>query len=161
MLLLIALLFLGQSACDMDSLGVKLWERPRAALIRHDIYLDGGYAVLGNWNGKSWALDDGETGPSANASVYRLSLNESFELDGDAKPARFMAIPENVKQTAWLDGAMFGDYDEFYVWGYTISLSPETALLMITVECTLLEAPTLAAKSPCLYTMRQQAGSKI
>jgi hypothetical protein len=111
-------LFLRFCSCDLNSLEIASWDRPRAALIRNDIFLEGGQITTGNWSGPTgsdlaWPTTDNVV----DSNIYRLSLNESFSLDGTNNPAQFHEVVGGYSAIPWFDGYMFADYDEFYTWG--------------------------------------------
>lgn len=94
---------------------IARWNRPRAALIRNNIYLAGGQIDLSDYaDGKF-----GQNEPYVNSSLLRLSLNESFDISG-GNPAGFESILEDNLDVTWLDGFMFADWDELYTYGFVI-----------------------------------------
>ena len=118
MLLRLAVLCLIASAdlsqSDFTSQQLAQWDRPRAALIRDNIFLDGGVI----WNG---SLTNGKWGQgpefySGPTSLFKLSLNESFDIGG-GKPAIFKSVEEGNPSSTWYDGLMIANYDEFYTYG--------------------------------------------
>lgn len=108
---LIAIIDLSRS--DLTSREIASWDRPRAALIRNNIYLHGGIIQNGSFIDGDWA----ESSSYLDTALFKLSLNDSFDISGDT-PARFESIWKNNGGTLWLDGFMVADDDEFYTYGY-------------------------------------------
>lgn len=98
---------------DVTSDQIAAWDRPRSALIRYDIYLEGGILKTGTFNGEKWS-------PSPtryeDATLFTLNLNKSFDIHNN-KPAIFKPTDTTISPVPWLDGFMVADYDEFYTYG--------------------------------------------
>ena len=110
--LLCLLAFFILSRAELSSWKIAQWDRPRAALIRDNIYLDGGWIMIGNWTDGKWA----DTTDYRKDSILKLNLHEPFDIKG-ATPAVFQTVEEGDPQVTWLDGWMFADWDEFYIYG--------------------------------------------
>ena len=96
---------------------IAFWDRPRAAIIRDNVYIEGGWLQTGNFTNGSWDLKSLATFNPSDGLLFSLSLNQSFDIATDGTPALFETIPEYAVQNFYLDGYMFADYDEFYAWG--------------------------------------------
>ncbi|KIX01879.1 uncharacterized protein Z518_09606 [Rhinocladiella mackenziei CBS 650.93] len=106
------------------------WDRPRAALIRDHVYLEGG-RIHHN-------LTDIVT--SSDGFLFKLNLHRSFGISGDSPPAVFESIDEGPITNYYVDGFMFADYDEFYAYGGLFDSSGNTQTDR-TVSCPLYDAP--------------------
>lgn len=101
-------------ACDdYKSSDVCAWDRPRAALIRDHVYLEGGLLRL---------ADNGSCKKSTNAKptngyLWSLNLHVPFDISLQDTPALFESIDEGPLKNPYRDGYMFADYDELYAWG--------------------------------------------
>ncbi len=102
------------ASCDYTSKQIGTWDRPRAALIRDYVYLEGGKIQTGAWKDGAW---DVATVTITQGALFNLSLHEAFGVYEDSPPAVFQAIPEAAVNNYYLDGYMFASYDEFYAWG--------------------------------------------
>ena len=100
--------------CDLTSEQIGTWDRPRAAVIRDYVYLEGGKMQTGSWEDGSWNVS---TVTITNGALFNLSLHRGFGLLDDSPPALFEPILEAAVDNFYLDGFMFADYDEFYAWG--------------------------------------------
>ncbi|KAK4938510.1 hypothetical protein LTR10_021042 [Elasticomyces elasticus] len=103
------------ASCDYTSLQIGAWDRPRAAIIRDHVYLEGGNPSIGTWNGATWTI-----GPSitvSNGVLFNLSLHQPFNVSDKQAPALFTSMIETEVGNYYVDGAMFADYNEFYAWG--------------------------------------------
>jgi hypothetical protein len=89
------------------------WDRPRAALIRDHVYLEGGWLQLGE-NG---SCKTHSTAKSSIGFLFNLSLHEAFDISSPDTPALFESINEGTLTNFHFDGYMFADYDELYAWG--------------------------------------------
>lgn len=99
---------------DLTSEQIGTWDRPRAALIRDYVYLEGGKMQTGAWENGSWVV---KTVSITNGALFNLSLHRAFDLTEDGPSATFESILEPAVNNFYLDGYMFADYDEFYAWG--------------------------------------------
>ena len=104
---------IGVVVSDLTSLEIAQWDRPRGAVIRHDIWLEGGWIQIANWTGGDDGKWDGRPTTFKESYLFKLSLNRSFDISDASSPARFQAMATNTVPTEWLDGFMFADYDEF------------------------------------------------
>ena len=102
-------------AGNYTSHGISSWDRPRAAVIRDDVYVEGGWLQTGEWQDGAWGSV--ETVNPTVGMLFKLSLRQSFDMFADGTPARFESIVEGAIQNFYLDGYMFADYNEFYAWG--------------------------------------------
>ena len=108
--------FISLVGCNYTAHQIAYWDRPRAALIRDNVYVEGGLlqtAVLKNglWSGNPAIAETGD------GLLFKLSMHKSFDIFADGTPAFFETIPEYSVTNFYLDGFMFADYDEFYAWG--------------------------------------------
>ncbi|KAI1618696.1 hypothetical protein EDD36DRAFT_39575 [Exophiala viscosa] len=108
--------------CNYTSLQIGMWDRPRAAIIRYYVYLEGGQLQTGIWNETSASWDGIAT--IQKGALFSLNLNQSFNVNDDNSPALFVSMDETQVTDFYVDGAMFADYDEFYAWG-GMPLSPD------------------------------------
>lgn len=46
-----------EAICNFTSHEIAYWDRPRAALIRDNIYLEGGWMQTGTWKDGAWDLE--------------------------------------------------------------------------------------------------------
>lgn len=100
-------------SCDYNSSEICAWDRPRAALIRDHVYLEGGWLQLAvNGSCKKPA-----TAQTTIGYLFNLSLHKPFDISLPDTPALFGSIDEGVLTDFYFDGYMFADYDEFYAWG--------------------------------------------
>ncbi|OAL30939.1 hypothetical protein AYO20_08524 [Fonsecaea nubica] len=113
----------GVVLCDHNSSNIGLWDRPRVALIRDNVYLEGGYMQTGVYTNGVW--DSLESSTSSQGFLYKLSLHEPFDTT-KANPAIFQSINEGPLSNYYLDGYMFADYDEFYAYGGMYYVSGDT-----------------------------------
>ncbi|EXJ59283.1 hypothetical protein A1O7_06715 [Cladophialophora yegresii CBS 114405] len=104
--------FVSLVVANFTSNELASWNRPRAALIRDNVYLEGGWLQTGNWTSGAW---DAKTLSPTDGLLFKLSMNRTFDITDN--PAFFETIPEDAVQNFYLDGYMFADYDEFYAWG--------------------------------------------
>ncbi|KIX95117.1 uncharacterized protein Z520_09033 [Fonsecaea multimorphosa CBS 102226] len=109
--------------CDHNSSNIGLWDRPRAALIRDHVYLEGGYMQTGVWSNGAWKSLASAT--SSEGFLYKLSMHDAFDTT-KANPALFQSINEGPISNYYLDGYMFADYDEFYAYGGMFYSSEDT-----------------------------------
>ncbi|KAJ9602122.1 hypothetical protein H2200_013482 [Cladophialophora chaetospira] len=101
-------------SCDQNSSNIGFWDRPRAAIIRDHVYLEGGYMQTGVFESGVWS--DLKITHSTDGFLYKLSLHESFDTTA-ANPAIFQSIDEGPVTNFYFDGFMFADYDELYAYG--------------------------------------------
>ena len=101
-------------SCDLTSRQIASWDRPRAALIRDDFYLEGGLINNGSYKGGKWQWSAFK---SSEGLLFKLSMNKSFGISWDSPPAVFESINEGPVDNFYMDGFMFADYDEFYAYG--------------------------------------------
>ncbi|ETN46419.1 uncharacterized protein HMPREF1541_00603 [Cyphellophora europaea CBS 101466] len=105
------------SIYNLTSPEIAAWDKPRGALIRHDIFLEGGFLQKAT----TWSDSDDAWDPAPRTvddmSLFKLSLNRSFDINDDKAPALFEGLEGNTIGTEWLDGYMFHDDDEFYAYG--------------------------------------------
>ena len=105
-------------AANFTAPEIAYWDRPRAAVIRDNVYIEGGLIKTGNWTDKGgWDKASLETYNPTDGLLFTLSLNRSFDISSDSTPALFTTIPEYAIQNFYMDGFMFADYDELYAWG--------------------------------------------
>ena len=102
------------SSSDFTSREIGSWDRPRAALIRDNFYLEGGWLQTGFYQNGQWNVT---TVKSDEGILFKLSMNKSFGISWDSPPAIFESINEGPVENPYLDGFMFADYDEFYAYG--------------------------------------------
>ena len=107
--------FFGLALCDQNSSNIAFWDRPRVAIIRDHVYLEGGYMQTGVWDKGAWS--NTENVVSTQGFLYNLSLHEPFDTT-KANPAIFQSMNEGYINNYYLDGYMFADYDELYAYGY-------------------------------------------
>jgi hypothetical protein len=105
----------GIVAANFTSPEIGFWDRPRAALIRDNVYVEGGWLQTGNWTNGEWK--NLEAYNPTDGLLFKLSLNRTFDISRHDSPALFETIPEYSVQNFYLDGYMFADYDELYAWG--------------------------------------------
>ncbi|KIW31241.1 uncharacterized protein PV07_02905 [Cladophialophora immunda] len=113
----------GFAFCDHNSANIGLWDRPRAALIRDNVYLEGGYMQTGIYVNGTW--NSLESSTSSEGFLYKLSMHDAFDTT-KANPAVFQSINEGPISNYYLDGYMFADYDEFYAYGGMYYTSGDT-----------------------------------
>lgn len=101
---------------DFTSNEIASWDRPRAALIRDNVYIEGGWMKTGTWKDGAWDIDSLTTANSSNGMLFKLDMHSPFGISTGEPPAMFESIPEAGVQN-YIDGYMFADYDEFYAWG--------------------------------------------
>lgn len=111
------LLVLPLAAGDYNSSEICAWDRPRVAIVRDHIYLEGGWLQIPR-DGSCKHL---ETATSSNGWLFNLSLHDSFDISNDDAPALFRSIDEGALSNFYFDGYMFADYDELYAFGYVFS----------------------------------------
>ena len=99
---------------DRNSSNIGFWDRPRAALIRDNVYLEGGYMQTGVFENGAWS--DLEVTSSADGFLYKLSMHRPFDTTR-ANPAIFETVDEGPISNFYFDGYMFADYDELYAYG--------------------------------------------
>lgn len=109
----ILLLLVPLITCDYNSSDICGWNRPRAALVRDYIYVEGGALSIGE-NG---SCAKRATPSSSIGWLFNLSLHEPFDISNQDNPASFESISEGAVTYFYLDGYMFADYDELYAWG--------------------------------------------
>ncbi len=102
---------------DLTSNEIAYWDRPRAALIRDNVYIEGGWMKTGTWKDGAWDIDSLTTANSSNGMLFKLDMHSPFCISTDESPAMFESIPEDGVQNYYMDGYMFANYDEFYAWG--------------------------------------------
>ena len=100
---------------DLVPADIVTWDKPNGALIRTEVVIQGGVLRVpgnGKFSGTSVQYDNG--------SLFKLDLNEPFDINNGGKPPRFEAMNDNGMKigTTAQDGWMFADYDEYYVYGY-------------------------------------------
>ena len=95
---------------------IASWDRPRAAVIRDNVYIEGGWMQTGNWTNGAWNPRLTTVNPT-DGMLFKLNLHRPFDISQHGTPALFETIPEYAVQNYYLDGHMFADYDEFYAWG--------------------------------------------
>jgi hypothetical protein len=105
-------------ASNFTSNEIASWDRPRAAVIRDNVYIEGGWLQTGNWTNGAWDTKSLTTVNPTDGMLFQLSLHQPFDIAWDGKPALFQTIPEYAVQNFYMDGFMFADYNEFYAWGY-------------------------------------------
>src|SRR5690348_10291554 len=88
---------------------IASWNRPRAALIRDNVYVEGGWMQTGNWSKEGWDVKSLQTVNPTEGMLFQLSMNRTFDINDT--PARFDSIPEYAVQNFYMDGYMFADYD--------------------------------------------------
>lgn len=106
--------FVDLSASDLTSFQVSSWIGPRAALIRDEIYVNGGELKTSNWTDGKWDPD-----PKAfmgTTTIFKMSLKKPFDVDGDT-PAVFESVADDTSASVWVDGFMLADWDEWYTYG--------------------------------------------
>ena len=105
----------GLALCDHNSSNIAFWDRPRVAVVRDHVYLEGGYMQTGVWEKGAWA--DTQTAKSSHGFLYNLSLHVPFDMN-KGSPAIFQSMDEGYINNFYMDGFMFADYDELYAYGY-------------------------------------------
>lgn len=85
------------------------WDRPRGSLIRYDVYLDGGRLLYAGTSTDSRLPTEG--------TLFKLSLNSSFNVHDPSSPALFEYVGYNIPVAPRFDGFMFADHYELYAWG--------------------------------------------
>lgn len=96
---------------------VGTWDRPRAAIIRDHVYLEGGKLQTGTWNETEGTWDNIQTMTVSNGVLFNLNLHQPFNVSDPKAPALFVSMDETQVNNYFVDGAMFADYNEFYAWG--------------------------------------------
>ncbi|KAK5188130.1 hypothetical protein LTR92_011731, partial [Exophiala xenobiotica] len=102
---------------NVTSNEIAYWDRPRAALIRDNVYIEGGWMQTGTWKDGGWDIDSLTTANSSNGMLFKLDMHSPFGISTGQSPAMFESIPEDGVQNYYIDGYMFADYNEFYAWG--------------------------------------------
>lgn len=105
------------ASCDYTAKQIAGWDRPRAALIRDYVYLEGGKIQTGAWNDNTGQWVNPQTVSVTQGALFNLSLHEAFGVNEGDDPANFQSIPEAGVDNFYLDGFMFASYNEFYAWG--------------------------------------------
>ncbi|OCT52343.1 hypothetical protein CLCR_08082 [Cladophialophora carrionii] len=129
--------FVSLVVANFTSHEIASWNRPRAALIRDNVYIEGGWIQTGNWTNGEWDTKTLETVNPTDGQLFKLSMNQSFDINDN--PALFETIPEFAVQNFYMDGYMFADYNEFYAWGGMVLTSLDTKDR--TVSLPLYDAP--------------------
>ncbi|KIW36637.1 uncharacterized protein PV06_11149 [Exophiala oligosperma] len=119
--------------CNFGSHEIAYWDRPRAALIRDNIYLEGGWMQTGTWKDGAWDLESLATVSPSYGMLFKLSLHNSFGTRAEDPPAWFEQIPEGGVKNYYLDGYMFADDDEFYAWGGMTMVSQNTSTRTVSM----------------------------
>ncbi|KAJ9493569.1 hypothetical protein H2202_010964 [Exophiala xenobiotica] len=102
---------------NVTSNEIAYWDRPRAALIRDNVYIEGGWMQTGTWKDGGWDIDSLTTANSSNGMLFKPDMHSPFGISTGQSPAMFESIPEDGVQNYYIDGYMFADYNEFYAWG--------------------------------------------
>lgn len=108
------LTFVDISASDLTSFQVTQWVGQRAALIREEIYVNGGQVRASNWTDGKW--DPAPDVYSSSTTIFKISLKKPFDIDGDT-PTIFESVADDTTASVWMDGFMLADWDEWYTYG--------------------------------------------
>lgn len=105
--------------CELILGDVDYWEQLQGAVIRRDLYLQGGFLQLKS--GDQYVQE----------SLFKIDLDEAFDISSNDRTPKLAAIGDNAQTSGLIgqDGYMFADYDEFYSYAYRVRTRRATSQL--------------------------------
>src|ERR1700733_8952598 len=103
---LLAITLIGSSLARLEQ--VCTWSGLRAAIVRDALYVNGGSMATVMEIPDSYAF----------SGVYALNLSRSFNTSSNDFPALFTMLSRSNITAMYVDGTMFANNDELYLYGF-------------------------------------------